>query len=103
MATKRVGNDGEPEISKKLQCSKRNKNHVPEDFDPAIESNDNGWDDGEFSEEMEDSLERVPANLKENTGVRLPNAPKRLESSDVRLKFQLKMLVFMDSMCCNLC
>ena len=46
---------------------------------------------------MEESLGRDPKNLKEKLGARLPNAPKILEGGDVRLKFQLKMLEFTDS------
>jgi len=38
------------------------------------------------------------ANLKESLGARLSNAPMNLESCDVGLTFQLKMLEFMDSM-----
>ena len=97
MAIKRAGDDGEPGVSKKLRRSKRNKDHVQEDFDPAIDSNDNGGDDGAMGEEVEESLERDPANLKENLEARLPNAPESLEGGDVGLKFQLKMLEFMDS------
>ena len=47
---------------------------------------------------MEESLERAPANLKENLGPKLLDAPKNLESDDIGLKFQLKMLECMDSM-----
>ena len=46
---------------------------------------------------MEESLGRAPASLKENSGARLPNTPESLESGDVGLKFQLKILEFMDS------
>jgi hypothetical protein len=97
MATKRAGNDGEAGASKKLQRSKRNKDHVEEDIDPAIESINNGGDDGATGEEVEESLERGPKNLEENSGARLPNTPESLEGGDVGLKFQLKMLEFMDS------
>jgi hypothetical protein len=48
--------------------------------------------------EMGESIERTLANLKESVGARLPNAPMSLESGDVGLTFQLKMLEFMDSM-----
>ena len=44
---------------------------------------------------MKESFERDPAKLKYNLEVRLPNASKNLEGSDVGLKFQLKMLEFM--------
>ena len=74
-----------PWLQKELRRSKWNKNHVQEDFDPAIDPNDNGGDDGATGEEVEESLERNPANLEENSGARLPNAPKSLESSDVEL------------------
>jgi hypothetical protein len=47
---------------------------------------------------MGESIERTLANLKENLGARLPNAPMSLESSDVGLTFQLVMLEFVDSM-----
>jgi hypothetical protein len=46
---------------------------------------------------MGESIERIPANLKESLGARLPNAPMSLESCDVGLTFQPKMLEFMDS------
>jgi hypothetical protein len=45
-----------------------------------------------------ESIERTLANLKESLGAKLPNAPLSLESDDVGLTFQLKMLEFMDSM-----
>jgi hypothetical protein len=47
---------------------------------------------------MGESTEWTPANLKESLGARLSNAPMSLESCDVGLTFQLKMLEFMDSM-----
>jgi hypothetical protein len=68
------------------------------DFDRTIVSNDNGWEYGGFGKEMGESIERTPANLKENLGARFPNALMSLESCDVGFKFQLKMLKFMDSM-----
>ena len=74
-----------PWLQKKLRRSKWNKNHVQEDFDLAIDPNDNGGDDGATGEEVEESLERNLANLEENSGARLPNAPNSLESSDVEL------------------
>jgi hypothetical protein len=46
---------------------------------------------------MGEFIERTPANLKESLGARLPNAPMSLESGDVGLTFQLKMLKFVDS------
>jgi hypothetical protein len=97
MATKRAGNDGEARTSKTLRRSKRNKDHVEEDVDPAIESINNDGDDGATGEEVEEFLERGPENLEENSGARLPNVPESLEGGDVGLKFQLKMLEFMDS------
>jgi hypothetical protein len=54
--------------------------------------------DGEYGKEMGESIKRTPANLKESLGTRLPNAPMSLESCDVGLTFQLKILEFMDSM-----
>ena len=45
---------------------------------------------------MEDSLEKAPANLENKLGTRLPNARESLEIGNVGLKFQLKMLLFMD-------
>jgi hypothetical protein len=68
------------------------------DFNRSIVSNDNGWEYGGFGKDMEESIERTLANLKESLGARLPNAPMSLESGDVGLIFQLKMLKFMDSM-----
>jgi hypothetical protein len=47
---------------------------------------------------MGEFIERTLANLKESLGARLPNSPMSLESCDVGLTFQLKMLEFMDSM-----
>jgi hypothetical protein len=47
---------------------------------------------------MGEFIERTPANLKEILGATLPNAPMSLESCDVGLTFQLKMLEFVDSM-----
>lgn len=37
---------------KKVGTLKTNKDYVQEDFDPAIDYNDNGWEYGRFSEEM---------------------------------------------------
>ena len=68
------------------------------DFDHTIVSNDNGWEYGGFGKGIGESIERTSANLKENLGARLPNAPMSLESCDVGFKFQLKILEFMDSM-----
>jgi len=42
-------------------------------------------------------LIRNPANLEAHSEARLPNAPESLEGGDVGLKFQLKMLEFMNS------
>lgn len=52
-------------------------------FDHIIDYNDNGWEDGGFGEEMEETHERAPTNLEENTEARLPNAPMSLESAYV--------------------
>jgi hypothetical protein len=68
------------------------------DFDRTIVSNGNGWEYGGFGKEVGGSIERTPANLQESLGARLSNAPMSLESCDVGLTFQLKMLEFMDSM-----
>lgn len=62
-------------------------------FDPVIDSNDN---DGEMRRKVEDSLERDPANPEENFGTRLPNTPENFESGNVGLKFQLKILEYVD-------
>jgi hypothetical protein len=45
---------------------------------------------------VEESLEKGPKNLENNLGTRLPNASESLEGDDVELKFQLKMLEFID-------
>jgi hypothetical protein len=55
LTIKCAGNDGEPEDTKKLRHSKQNKDHVQEDVDPSIDSNDNGGDDGATSEEVKES------------------------------------------------
>jgi hypothetical protein len=89
MAIKRAGYDGEPGASKRLRCSNWNKDHVKMDFDRIIVSNDNGWKYGGYGKEMGEFIKRTPANLKESSGARLPNAP---------MTSQLKMLKFMDSM-----
>jgi hypothetical protein len=69
------------------------------DFDRTIVSNDNGWEYGGFGKEMGWSIEKTPANLKKKRfGARLPIAPMSLDSRDVGLTFQLKMLEFVDSM-----
>ena len=73
MIIKRTG-DGEPMASKKLRRSKRNKDHVQEGFNPTIDSNDNGGDDGASGKEMEEFFERATANLEENSRTRLLNA-----------------------------
>ena len=96
MTIKRAGDDGEPVASKKLRRSKQNKDHVQEDFNSAIDSNKNDENDGAMGEEVEESLERDPGYVKENSETRLPNAPESLEGGDVGLKCQLKMLEFMD-------
>jgi hypothetical protein len=68
------------------------------DFDRNIVSNDNGSEYGEFGKEMGESIERTLANLKESLGARLPNANMSLESGDVGLTFQFKILEFMNFM-----
>jgi hypothetical protein len=47
---------------------------------------------------MGEFIERTPVKIKESLGARLPNVPMSLESWDVRLTFQLRMLELMDSM-----
>lgn len=71
MAIKFGGYDGGPEIFERLWCSNWNNDHVQMDFDHAIDFNDNGGYDGKFSEEMEVSFEKAPANLKDNLESRL--------------------------------
>jgi hypothetical protein len=68
------------------------------DLHNTIDANYNGKDDARFGNEMEESIEMIPTNLKENLEARLPNAPKSLESGDVGMTFRLKNLEFMDSM-----
>jgi hypothetical protein len=68
------------------------------DFDHNIVCNDNSWEYGGFGKKMGESIERTLANLKKSLGAKLPNAPMSLESGDVRLTFQFKMLEFVDSM-----
>jgi hypothetical protein len=68
------------------------------DFDRNIVFNDNGWEYGGFGKEMGEFIQRTLANLKVSLGARLLNAPMSLESGDVGLTFQLKMLEFMGSM-----
>ena len=60
MAIKRAGDEGKPGDSKKLRRSKQNKDRGQEVVDLAIDSDDNGGDDGATSEEVEESLERGP-------------------------------------------
>ena len=57
-------------------------------FEHAIISNDNGGNDGGFGEEMEESINKVPGNLKENLGARLLNA-RSLEGGDVGMTLVL--------------
>ena len=54
-----------------------------------------GGDDGELDNEVEESLQKDPANLKKYSSARLLNAPKNLEIGDVEI--QLKMFEFVDS------
>ena len=51
MIIKCAGDDGKSRAPKKLWCSRRNKNHFQKDFDPAIDSNDNGGDDDAMKKE----------------------------------------------------
>ena len=69
-----------------------------EDFDPAIDSNDNDVDDSGFGEKMKESLKNNFCKLQENLGIRLSNAYNSLKNDNVGLKLQLKMLEFIDSM-----
>lgn len=68
MAIKRAGDNGEPMASKKFRRSKWKKNLVQENFDPAIDSNDNGWDDGGLGEEIKEFHENNSANFEEFLG-----------------------------------
>ena len=88
---------GELGVSRKLWCSKRNKDHVQHNFDPAIDSNDNVGHDGGFDEEVEESLEKVTTNFKKNQGQNT-KFTKSLENSDGALKIQLEMFEFKDLM-----
>ena len=97
MATKHAGDDSEPGVSKKLRRSKRNKDHIQEDFDPTINSNEMVWVMVHWVRKWGSPLIRNPANLEAHSEARLPNAPESLEGGDVGLKFQLKMLEFMNS------
>jgi hypothetical protein len=56
--------------------------------------NDNGNYDIGFGKEIDKTLKQTSTNLKENFGARLPNAPISLQSVNIGLKFQLKMLEF---------
>ena len=60
-----AGDDGEPEVSKKLLRSKRNKDHVQEDFDPT---NENGVGDGALGKEMGESLDKEPRKPRSTLG-----------------------------------
>ena len=80
MGNKRVNDGGEPISSKKLQCSKRNKDHILEDVSLTIESNDNVLEDGGFGEEVEESLQRDASNDQGNLGARLSYPPVNLET-----------------------
>jgi hypothetical protein len=68
------------------------------DFNHTIFSNKNGWKYGGFGKEIGEAIERTPANVEENLGASLPNAPMSLKICDVGFKFQLKMLEFIDPM-----
>ena len=65
MTIKHVGDNGELEAFKKLRRAKRNKVHVYEDFDTAINFNVNGGEDGGMWEKVEDSFQYDSPNLKE--------------------------------------
>ena len=56
-------------------------------FDHTMDSNDNGGDDGGFGEEIEESIDRAPANPEKSSGAKLPNGPKGLENGNVGLKW----------------
>jgi hypothetical protein len=58
------------------------------DFNHTIDANEYGEDNGGFGKNIEESIIKIPGNLKENLGARLLNAPKNLESGDVGLKFR---------------
>ena len=98
MGNKRANDGGEPMSSKKLRRSKRKKDPIPEDVSLTIDANDNGVEDGGFGEEVEESLQRDASNDQGNSEARLLDPPVNLETGDVGLSFQLKMLEFMDSM-----
>ena len=98
MGNKHANDGGEPMSSKKVRCSKQNKDHILKDDSLIIDSNVNGVEDGGFGEEVEESLQRGASNNQGNLVVRLPDPPVNLETRDVGLSFQLKMLKFMDSM-----
>ena len=98
MDNKRINDGDEPMSSKKLRCSKKNKDPVPEDVFLTFDSNDNGVEDDGFGEEVEESLQRDASNDQGNLGARLSDPLMNLEAGDVGLSFQLKMLEFMDSM-----
>ena len=98
MGNKRANDGDKPMSSKKLRLSKRNKDSVPEDVLLTIDSNDNDVEDGGFDEEVEESLQRDASNHQGKSRARLPDPPVNLETGDVGLSFQLKMLEFMDSM-----
>jgi hypothetical protein len=74
------------------------QDHVKMDFDRTIVLMTMVGNMVDFGKEMRESIERSPANLKESLEARLPSAPMSLESYDVGLTFQLKMLEFMDFM-----
>ena len=84
--------------SNKLRRSNRKKDPIPEDVSLTIDANDNGVEDGGFGEEVEESLQRDASNDQGNSEARLPDPLVNLETGDVGLSFQLKMLEFMDSM-----
>ena len=94
MGNKRACDGSKPRASKKVQYSKRNKKSYPRGC--SLDSNDNGVDDGRVGEEVEESLQRDASNNQEHLEARLPNPPASLESGDIGLNFQLKILEFID-------
>ena len=63
MILKRGGDDGELGAFKKLWHLKWNKDHDQKDFDPFIDPNDNGGNDGAMEEEVEECVEKDPTNV----------------------------------------
>ena len=53
---------------------KMEQRYGQEDFDPTIDFNDNGVDDGALGKKMEESHDKALANLEDNSGTRLSNS-----------------------------